>query len=164
MIPHRGDFFLSARWAPKTDRQPVRAIAAFLQVERALHWMAIVVAYDLDGHILQECSDAGRLTSPWGLAIAPQEFGAFGGSLLVGSFGDSINGGTIAAFDLSSGTFQDYLRDESGKPISIEGLWGLAFGTGVTLGDADSLYFTAGPNREQDGILGRLRYSSRQAR
>jgi uncharacterized protein (TIGR03118 family) len=123
-----------------------------------------VVAYDFDGHIVQEFSDAGRLTSPWGLAIAPREFGAFGGSLLVGNFGDGTNGGAIAAFDPITGTFQDYLRNESGEPISIDGLWGLAFGNGVTLGDADSLYFTAGPNREQDGIFGRLRYSGRQAR
>ncbi|HKQ80898.1 MAG TPA: hypothetical protein VJS42_01765, partial [Steroidobacteraceae bacterium] len=65
--------------------------------------------------------------------------------------------------DPITGTFQDYLRNESGEPISIDGLWGLAFGNGVTLGDADSLYYTAGPNREQDGIFGRLRYSSRQA-
>ncbi|MES1254227.1 MAG: TIGR03118 family protein, partial [Acidobacteriota bacterium] len=114
-----------------------------------------IVAYDLDGHIVQEFADAGRLNSPWGLAIAPASFGPFGGTLLVGNFGD----GTIAAFDLATGAFRDYLRDEAGKPISIDGLWGLAFGNGVSLGDADSLYFAAGPNKEQDGIFGRLRYS-----
>ncbi len=114
-----------------------------------------VVAYDLDGHIVQEFADSGRPNSPWGLAIAPQNFGALGGALLVGNFGD----GTIAAFDLTTGAFRDYLRDTSGKPLSIDKLWGLAFGNGVSLGDADSLYFTAGPNEEQDGIFGRLRYA-----
>jgi uncharacterized protein (TIGR03118 family) len=114
-----------------------------------------VVAYDLDGRILQEFSDEGRLSSPWGLAIASPNFGTFAGALLVGNFGD----GTIAAFDLATGAFRDYLRDESGTPIAIDGLWGLAFGNGVSLGDADSLYFTAGPNTEQDGIFGRLRYA-----
>ena len=113
-----------------------------------------VVAYDFDGHIVRELADAGRLNSPWGLAIAPESFGPFSGSLLVGNFGD----GTIAAFDRASGAFRDYLRDSSGKPIVIDKLWGLAFGNGVSLGDADSLYFTAGPNLEQDGIFGRLRY------
>ena len=39
----------------------------------------------------------------------------------------------------------------------IDKIWALAFGNGVSLGDADSLYFTAGPNEEQDGIFGRLR-------
>jgi len=118
-----------------------------------------VVAYDLDGHIVQEFADSGRLNSPWGLAIAPRDFGPFGGELLVANFGD----GTIAAFDATTGAFRDYLRDDSGKPIVIDKVWGLAFGNGVSLGDADSLYFTAGPNEEQDGIFGRLRYVGRVA-
>jgi uncharacterized protein (TIGR03118 family) len=119
-----------------------------------------VVAYDLDGHIIQELADFGRLNSPWGLAVAPETFGALAGSLLIGNFGD----GTIAAFDPSTGAFRDYLRTESGKPIAIDKLWGLAFGNGVSLGDNDSLYFTAGPNEEQDGIFGRLRYARSQIR
>lgn len=114
-----------------------------------------VVAYDLDGHVVQEFAGAGRLNSPWGLAIAPTTFGPFGGALLVGNFAD----GTIAAFDVTTGKFLDYLRADSSKPIVIDKLWGLAFGNGVSLGDSDSLYFTAGPNEEQDGIFGRLRYS-----
>jgi len=114
-----------------------------------------VVAYDLNGLVVQEFADDGRLNSPWGLAIAPPHFGPFGDALLVGNFGD----GTIAAFDVNSGKFLDYLRADSGKPMVIDKLWGLAFGNGVSLGDADSLYFTAGPNEEQDGIFGRLRYA-----
>lgn len=114
-----------------------------------------VVAYDLNGRILQEFAAPTQLNSPWGLAIAPRNFGAFGGALLVGNFGD----GTIVAFDLKTGAVRDYLRNASGQPISIDGLWGLVFGNGVSLGDADSLYFTAGPNTEQDGIFGRLRYA-----
>jgi uncharacterized protein (TIGR03118 family) len=114
-----------------------------------------VVAYDLDGRVVQRFADAGRLNSPWGLAIAPEHFGPLAGALLVGNFGD----GTIAAFDPGSGAFLDHLRDAAGKPIVIDKLWGLAFGNGVSLGDADSLYFTAGPNFEQDGVFGRLRYA-----
>jgi uncharacterized protein (TIGR03118 family) len=119
-----------------------------------------MVAYDLDGHIVQEFSDAGRLNSPWGMAIAPRNFGPLAGLLLVGNFGD----GSVAAFDLSTGRFRDYMRDTAGKPIVIEKLWGLAFGNGVSLGDADSLYFTAGPNQEQDGVFGRLRYAASTAK
>jgi uncharacterized protein (TIGR03118 family) len=114
-----------------------------------------VVTYDLNGRLVQEFADDGRLNSPWGLAIAPPHFGPLAGALLVGNFGD----GTIAAFDVNSGKFLDYLRADSGKPMVIDKLWGLAFGNGVSLGDADSLYFTAGPNEEQDGIFGRLRYA-----
>ena len=114
-----------------------------------------VVAYDLEGRIVQEFADAGRLNSPWGVAIAPKNFGPFGEALLVGNFGD----GSVAAFDLATGTFRDFLRDKAGKPLAIDKLWGLAFGNGVSLGDADSLYFAAGPNDEQDGVFGRVRYA-----
>jgi uncharacterized protein (TIGR03118 family) len=112
-----------------------------------------IAVYDLDGHLVKEMTDTGRLNSPWGLAIAPENFGPFGGALLVANFGD----GTVAAFDTATGAFRDYLRDSAGKPIVIDKIWALAFGNGVSLGDADSLYFTAGPNEEQDGIFGRLR-------
>jgi uncharacterized protein (TIGR03118 family) len=115
-----------------------------------------VVVYDLEGHIVQELADTGRLNSPWGLALAPADFGRFGGAVLVGNFGD----GTIAAFDPESGVFRDYLRDAAGEPLVIDKLWGLAFGNGVSLGAADSLYFTAGPNDEQDGVFGRIRHAT----
>lgn len=111
-----------------------------------------IVAYDRDGKILQEFLDLNVLNSPWGLSIAPKGFGSFEHCLLVANFGD----GTIAAFDVKSGKFKGYLRDEAGKPIAIDGIWGLTFGNGVSLGDAMALYYTAGPNGEQDGILGRL--------
>jgi len=116
-----------------------------------------VAAYDLDGHLVKDFADGSHLDSPWGLALAPaQGFGAMSGALLVANFGD----GTISAFDPKTGAYRDYLRDPLGKPISIDGIWGLAFGNGVSLGDADSLYFTAGPNLEQDGLFGRLRLAS----
>jgi uncharacterized protein (TIGR03118 family) len=114
-----------------------------------------VVVYDLNGHLVQEIADKRRLDSPWGLAIAPANFGALSGALLVANFGD----GTIAAFDAKTGAFRDYLRNGKGTPLSIDGIWALTFGNGVGLGDGDSLYFTAGPNQEQDGIFGRIRYT-----
>jgi uncharacterized protein (TIGR03118 family) len=111
-----------------------------------------IVAYDRNGNILQEFADTGRLNSPWGMTIAPSSFGAFGGCLLVANFGD----GTIAAFDKDTGDFKGYLQNSKGENISIDGIWGLVFGNGVSLGDANALYYTAGPNTEQDGIFGRL--------
>jgi uncharacterized protein (TIGR03118 family) len=114
-----------------------------------------MVAYDLDGHIVQEFADAGRLNSPWGMAIAPANFGPLSGALLVANFGD----GTIAGFDLKTGAFRDFIQDTAGKPVMIDKIWGLSFGNGVGLGDSDSLYFTAGPNLEEDGIFGRLRHA-----
>lgn len=112
-----------------------------------------VVEYDHDGHIIREFADEGLLNSPWGLTIAPQGFGDFGGDLLVANFGD----GTIAAFNPDTGVFHDYLRDANGDVLTADGIWGLTFGNGVSLGDALSLYYTAGPNLEQDGVLGRIK-------
>src|SRR5262249_41092057 len=63
------------------------------------------------------------LNSPWGLAMAPDGFGAFSHDLLVGNFGD----GTINAFDPRNGNFAGKLWQPNGQPISIEGLWGLFF-------------------------------------
>jgi len=71
----------------------------------------------------------------------------------VGNFGD----GTINAFDPSNNfAFEGQLRDLGGNPIAIDGLWALAFGNGGNAGLTDSLYFTAGLNEENNGLLGYL--------
>lgn len=111
-----------------------------------------IVAYDRDGNLLQDFATHDLLNAPWGMAIAPASFGAFGGDLLVANFGD----GTIVAYDLATGKELGYLRDADGNVVSIDGIWGLTFGNGVHLGDSNVLYFTAGPNEENDGIFGRL--------
>jgi uncharacterized protein (TIGR03118 family) len=111
-----------------------------------------VVEYNEDGTLVKDFNDMGMLNAPWGVVIAPAAFGKFGGDLLVGNFGD----GTIAAFDPATGNFIDQLRDTSGTPISIDGVWGLVFGNGVSLGDTNALYFTSGPNSEYDGLFGKL--------
>ncbi|HUB67710.1 MAG TPA: TIGR03118 family protein, partial [Candidatus Methylacidiphilales bacterium] len=111
-----------------------------------------IVEYNEDGTLVRDFHDKGMLNAPWGMAIAPAKFGKFGGDLLVASLGD----GTIAAFDSTTGNFVDRLRDQSGKIISIDRIWGLTFGNGVSLGDANALYFTAGPKNEYDGLFGKL--------
>jgi len=111
-----------------------------------------IIVYDRDGRVLQEFLDLNVLNSPWGLSIAPEGFGSLGGCLLVANFGD----GSIAALDVATGKFKGHLHGEDGKTVSIDGIWGLTFGNGVSLGDTLSLYYTAGPNGEQDGIFGRL--------
>jgi len=70
----------------------------------------------------------------------------------VGNFGD----GTIVAFDPATHKATDYLRDAQGHVLSIDGLWGLQFSNGASLGRADALYFAAGPNGETEGLFGRL--------
>ncbi len=99
--------------------------------------------------------DAGgklkEINSPWGLAVSPAGFGEHGDQLLVGNFGS----GTIMAFE-ADGEFEGLLKDPQGKPIVIEGLWALAFGNGGRAGRPETLYFTAGPNGESDGLFGSL--------
>ncbi len=112
-----------------------------------------IVAYDRDGNMLQDYAQHSLLNAPWGLAIAPSDFGRFSNALLVANFGD----GTIAACDVASGAELGYLQTENGDVVSIEGIWGLTFGNGVSLGDLNALYFTAGPDEERDGIFGSLR-------
>jgi uncharacterized protein (TIGR03118 family) len=111
-----------------------------------------VVEYNEDGTLVRDFQAHGALNAPWGMAIAPASFGTFARDLLVANFGD----GTIAAFDPATGEFAGYLRDPDTKIISIDGIWGLTFGNGHSLGDANALYFTAGPNNEEDGLFGRL--------
>jgi len=108
-----------------------------------------------DGKLVAIWNDGGNLSAPWGLAYAPDNFGALSGNLLVANFGS----GTIAAFDAKTRSFTDVIKDKKGKPLKIEKIWGLLFGNGESLGDSDSLYFTAGPDDEKDGIFGKLRVS-----
>jgi uncharacterized protein (TIGR03118 family) len=111
-----------------------------------------LVEYNEDGTLVRDYQDEKSLNAPWGVAIAPATFGAFAHDLLVANFGD----GTIAAFDPKSGKFIGYLENTKHEKIVIDGIWALAFGNGYSLGDANALYFTAGPNTEQDGLFGRL--------
>jgi len=108
-----------------------------------------VSVYDLSGNLLQSLIAAGNLNSPWGMAIAPATFGDFGGALLVGNFGD----GKINAYNPATGALMGTLNDREGNPIVIPGLWSLNFGNG-SKSDAATLYFTAGPNQENDGLMG----------
>jgi uncharacterized protein (TIGR03118 family) len=90
------------------------------------------------------------LDSPWGLAIAPANFGELSGDLLVGNFGD----GLINAFDATTGAFQGTLDDASGNPIHIDGLWALMFGNSGAAGPTNRLFFTAGIQGEDHGLFG----------
>lgn len=112
--------------------------------------LGFVDMYDADGHLIDRVVSRGALNAPWGLALAPASFGEFGGALLVGNFGD----GTINAYDPVFGWFLGTLRDEQHKRIRVDGLWGFAFGNGVSAQKTNALYYAAGPNDENDGSYG----------
>ena len=115
-----------------------------------------IAEFSLSGELLRTCSGDGLLNAPWGLAIAPVGFGQASGQLLVSNFGD----GTMVRFDLGTCEAKDYLRNESSDPIAIEGIWGLQFGNGASLGEANRLYFAAGPEDEKAGLFGYLALNS----
>lgn len=99
-----------------------------------------VATYDQNGNLMSNLVAQGALNSPWGIALAPSTFGAFGGDLLVGNFGD----GRINAFDPNTGALLGTLQDTQGNPIKIPGLWSLIFGNGTRDKDVGTLYFAAG--------------------
>ncbi len=107
--------------------------------------------FDTNGNLMHRFASNGTLNSPWGLALAPSNFGGFGGDLLVGDFGD----GRINAFDLS-GNFIGQLANANGELLLINGLWGLAFGNGGDAGPTTTLFFASGLNDEADGLFGSI--------
>jgi len=113
-----------------------------------------VDAYDTAGNLLGRVAQHGQLNAPWGLALAPDSFGRFAGDLLVGNFGD----GQINAYAEHNGHFTHAgeLRDESGKSLSIDGLWALEVGQGGNNGPPGTLFFTAGPDDETHGLFGQI--------
>jgi len=112
----------------------------------------IVSAFDLNGNFLRRVATFAELNSPWGLALAPSNFGPLSGTLLVGNFGD----GKINAFDPNGGGLIGTLADIHGNPIANDGLWGLKFGNGGNGGATNKLYLTAGLNDEADGLFARI--------
>jgi len=103
------------------------------------------------GVFLPFASD-GALNSPWGMTLAPPNFGAFSNAFLVGNFGD----GTINAYNPNNGAFLGKLRDPNGAVIQIDGLWSLRFGNGGQAGATNTLFFTAGIDDEEHGLFGKL--------
>jgi uncharacterized protein (TIGR03118 family) len=117
--------------------------------------LGFVDAFDTAGNLVARVAQHGQLNAPWGLALAPANFGRFSGDLLVGNFGD----GEINAFEPESNGhfgFRGQLRNGSGHAIAIDGLWALGFGNGANAGPTNTLFFTAGPNDETHGLFGRI--------
>jgi uncharacterized protein (TIGR03118 family) len=112
----------------------------------------IVNTFDLDGNQLRRFAQHGQLNAPWGIVQTPDSFGELGGSLWIGNFGD----GRINAYTPGTGEFVDKVRTSEGKAVTIDRLWAIRFGNGGNGGSMNTLYFTAGPNGERDGLFGSL--------
>ena len=106
--------------------------------------------FDTDGNLVKRLITQGELNLPWGLALAPANFGQFSNALLVGNFGN----GWINAFDPMTGKFLGSLGDQNGYPFAFDKLWALTFGNGAKGGQTNQLFFTAGIQNEQHGLFG----------
>jgi uncharacterized protein (TIGR03118 family) len=119
----------------------------------------VINVFDTDGNFVKRFATGGTLLNPWGMVQAPSGFGQFGGALLVGNFnlGDpAVGSGSISAFDISTGNFLGLLMGTDSKPLSIDGLWALAFGNGTSGGNVNTLYFSAGIQGQTHGLFGSL--------
>jgi uncharacterized protein (TIGR03118 family) len=112
--------------------------------------LGFVDVFSTDGVLLQRLAAGGSLNAPWGMVQAPASFGQFGGDILVGNFGD----GRINIYS-PDGDFLDQLEGTNGKPLVNDELWALIFGGGAN-STPDTLYFSAGPEGETNGLFGTI--------
>ena len=107
------------------------------------------------GTLLTRLIHGKPLNQPWGLAMAPKNFGTLSNTLLVGN--DNNLTSTISGFNPTTGAYVGTITNAKGKPIKIDQLWGIEFGGGSSSnGKTNSLYFTAGPNSSADGLFGMI--------
>jgi uncharacterized protein (TIGR03118 family) len=154
----------------------VQAIGNDIVVTYALHetgnmhetdgpGLGFVDIFSSEGRLLQRLEYGDWLNAPWGVALAPLDFGRFSHDLLVAQFaggGTTQSSGYIAAYDLATGRFEGLLEDTTGKPLAINGIWAISPGN-TSPGNLDfaaapaaALYFTAGPTHGSGGLLGYL--------
>jgi uncharacterized protein (TIGR03118 family) len=154
----------------------VQAIGNDIVVTYALHeegslfesdgpGLGFVDIYNSTGRLLRRLEHGDWLNAPWGVALAPLDFGRFSHDLLIGQFaggGDTQSSGFIAAYDLATGKFDGLLQDAGGKPLAINGVWALSPGNvspnnnDAAAAPATEVYFTAGPNHGSGGLFGYL--------
>jgi uncharacterized protein (TIGR03118 family) len=115
--------------------------------------LGFVGVFSPRGNLLGVLQHGPWFNAPWGVALAPSDFGPFSHRLLVGNFGN----GAIHAFNIKTGQFLGTVLDSAGKPLKIDGLWALQFGGNAkNSGSATELFFTAGPNDEKNGLFGKI--------
>jgi uncharacterized protein (TIGR03118 family) len=127
----------------------------FVTFVNSVYGNGVVDIFDTTGKLIKTLTKSAHLNAPWGLALAPKNFGPASNALLVGNLGD----GRINAFNAKTGKFITQLKGTTGKTLSIDGLWGLAFGQGGGMnGKPNQLFFTAGPNSYANGLFGVINF------
>jgi uncharacterized protein (TIGR03118 family) len=115
--------------------------------------LGLVDTFDTAGTLLKHLVLAGgALNAPWGIVLAPANFGTLSNMILIGNFGD----GLINGYNPDTGAFVDSIKNAGGEPIANPGLWGMSFGNGARNQPATTLYFTTGIADEVNGLYGRI--------
>jgi len=115
--------------------------------------LGLIDIYDAAGTFVKHLvAVGGALNAPWGMALAPADFGTLSNTLLVGNFGD----GKINGYDPATGTFMGAITDTAGAAFAVPGLWGIAFGNDAANQPHNTLFYAAGTNDEANGAYGRI--------
>lgn len=138
----QGDIYVSYAVKDAKSNSPVKG-----------EGLGIVNVFDAKGHFLKRVATGNKLNAPWAMAMTPANFGIYSNVLLIGNVGN----GKINVFTSSIHLFLGQLRDANHNVISINGLWGLAFGNGYWTQPTDTLYFTAGSVNEKYGVYGSIK-------
>ncbi len=115
--------------------------------------LGLIDVFDLNGQFISRLVTVGKeLNAPWGMALAPADFGTLSNALLVGNFGD----GKVNGYDPASGAFVGTLMTGTSTPFAAPGLWGIAFGNDADNQPHNTLFYAAGPGNETHGLYGRV--------
>jgi uncharacterized protein (TIGR03118 family) len=111
-----------------------------------------VDVFDTAGNLVKHFASHGPLHSPWGIALAPADFGPMSNAILISN---NISRGRINTFDPNTGQFLGPLRDANNKAIEVDDIWALQFGHDTAANGAHNQpFFTGGPNNYANGIFG----------
>jgi uncharacterized protein (TIGR03118 family) len=114
--------------------------------------LGLVDQFDTAGNFVKRLvSNGGVLNAPWGMVMAPANFGAASNQLLIGNFGD----GALNMFNPTTGALEGPLLQTNGQPFVQSGLWGLLFGNDTNNQPSNTLFYSAGPT-PTTGVFGRI--------
>ena len=115
--------------------------------------LGVVNVFDTNGVLVTHLvPTGGKLNAPWGVAIAPADFGTLSNAVLVGNFGD----GKIHGYDSATGRYLGELGDGATTAFAQPGLWGILFGNDAVNQPHSTLFYAAGINGEVNGRYGRI--------
>lgn len=153
-----GDKYSSAWSVSNVNGKLYVTFADLLNPDPSQHADGAVDVFDADGNFVQQndaTSSSGHLQNPWGVTLAPANFGTYSNDLLVGNVAGA---GNINVYKPdANGNYTIYagqLAQPDGTPIAIKGLWDMEFD------DGPHLFFDAGPNYPGDstgGLFGEIK-------